>query len=136
MLEINPRYAEVWSNKGAALGILGKLQEAIDCLDSALEINPRLAEAWNNKGNALINLGKPQEAIACYDSALEINPRYAKAWVNKGAALAKLDKYQEAIDAFRNFIKFALPEDTELVVKVREFIRQLEAQLGERNIWD
>jgi len=99
-LEINPRVAEAWNNKGVALRKLGKPQEAIACYDRALEINPRDAGAWNNKGVALRDLGKPQEEIACYDRALEINPRYAGAWSNKGVALGKLGKPQEEIACY------------------------------------
>jgi len=135
-LEINPRDAEAWYNKGVSLVNLGKHRDAIDCFDRVLEINSRDEKTWNNKGVALGRLSNLQDAVACYDRTLEINPRHAEAWYNKGIALYNLGKLQEAIEALRNFIKFASPEYAELVAKVREFIRQIEAQLGKRNIWD
>jgi len=97
ILEINPRLAEAWSNKGAALGRLGRYPEELQCCEKALEINPRLAQAWSNKGAALHSLGRYQEALTCCDRALEINPRYAEVWSNKGAALGSLGRYQEAL---------------------------------------
>lgn len=42
-LELNPKLADVWNNKGACLNRLGRNQEAIECYDKALEINPREA---------------------------------------------------------------------------------------------
>ena len=47
-LEINPRYAEAWNNKGLTLDELGKHQEAMKCYNKALEINPRDEMAWLN----------------------------------------------------------------------------------------
>jgi tetratricopeptide (TPR) repeat protein len=51
-LEINPRDAKAWNNKGLAYADMNKYNEAIQCYDKALEINPRDAEAWYNKGLA------------------------------------------------------------------------------------
>jgi len=135
-LDINPRLAEAWYNKGVALNKLGKPQEAVDCFDRVLEINPMDADAWSNKGIALYKLGKLQEAVACFDRELEINPRLAEAWYNKGVALGNLGNFQEAMDSFQNFIKFASPEYAELVANAKKIIKLIEAQSGERNIWD
>jgi len=48
-IEINPRLAEAWYNKGNALLSLGKYEEAIKAFDKAIEINPQYAKAWNNR---------------------------------------------------------------------------------------
>jgi len=45
--------AEDWFNKGIALYLQNKYDEAIQAFDKAVEIDPQLAEAWNNKGIAL-----------------------------------------------------------------------------------
>ena len=73
VLQIDPRDAGVWYNKGVALSALGRNEEAIVCCDGALEIDPRNLRAWNKKGNALSDLGRYQEAIVCYDRALEVD---------------------------------------------------------------
>jgi tetratricopeptide (TPR) repeat protein len=89
-LEIDPKYALAWNNKGVAVGKLEKYNEAIGCYDKALEIDPKDADEWYNKGNALHDLGKYKEAIECYDKALEIDAKDAYAVNNIGLALNKL----------------------------------------------
>ncbi len=98
-VEINPQFARAWSNKGAALGILGKYEEAIVACDKAVEINPQFAEAWCNKGVALTILSRYEETTVAYDSATNINPQSAETWSNKGVALINLGRYEAAIAA-------------------------------------
>ena len=47
-LGINPDYAEVHNNLGAALGQMGRISEAIEELKAALRINPNYTDARNN----------------------------------------------------------------------------------------
>jgi Flp pilus assembly protein TadD len=47
-LEINPRDAEAYYNRGIAYGEKGQYDEAISDYNKALEINPISAEAYNN----------------------------------------------------------------------------------------
>jgi tetratricopeptide (TPR) repeat protein len=81
ILQINPNLAKVWHNKGVTLGILGKNEEAIKCLEEAIKINPNYAEAWTDKGVLLGNLGRHQEAVKCFEEAIRINPNYAEAYL-------------------------------------------------------
>ncbi|MCK4444615.1 MAG: zinc ribbon domain-containing protein, partial [Thermoplasmata archaeon] len=47
-----------WYSKGAALTILGRYDEALECIDAALKINPENEVAWVNRGTALSRMGK------------------------------------------------------------------------------
>ena len=104
-LELDPKNANAWYNKGNALRELGRYEEALRCYDKALEIDLKDASAWNNKGIALHNLGRHEEALRCFDKALEIDPKYAVAWYNKGAALHKLGRYEEAIRCYNKALE-------------------------------
>ncbi len=89
-----------WYSKGAALVVLGRYEEAMACIDTALKINSRNEVAWVNKGNALVRMARPVDALRCYNSAIKVNPRYEVAWNNKGNALARLGKFEDALRCY------------------------------------
>ena len=62
----------VWNNKGLALNLLGKHNEAIASYDNAIKIDPNDADVWNNKGLALHALGNDDEAKKCYNKSREL----------------------------------------------------------------
>jgi tetratricopeptide (TPR) repeat protein len=78
-LEMNPKDAVTWNDKGAYLtDFLKKLEEAIKCYDRAIEINPAYADAWGNKGITLGQLGKYDQALTCFNKASELDPQNPK----------------------------------------------------------
>src|SRR5207247_2060507 len=94
-----------WYSKGAALVVLGRYEEALACIDTALRINPRNEVAWVNKGNALVRLGRIVDGLKCYNSSIKVNPRYEVAWDNKGNALARLGKYPDALRCYEKALE-------------------------------
>lgn len=99
-IELDPRDAAAWNNKGIALSKLGYYLEGVRCYEEAININPKYSEVWNNKANALSNLGRHNESLESYYKAIELNPEYASAWYNLGNELDELGRYNEAIEAF------------------------------------
>jgi len=89
-----------WYGKGATLILLGRYEEALRAIDTALDINPRNEVAWVNKGNALSKMGRLVDALRCFNAAIKVNPRFEVAWNNKGNALARLGKYEEAVQCY------------------------------------
>lgn len=104
-IEIDPRYAEAFRDKGAALGELGLYAEAIKALDKALEIDPESPESWRYKGVALIKLSRNEDALKCLEKATEMDSQYAEAWFDRGNALMNLGKYAEANIAYETATK-------------------------------
>ena len=101
-LELDPKNADAWYNRGLALSKSERYEAAIRDYDRALDIDPKHADAWNNKGLALgeFELGRYEEAIGCYDKALDIDPKDAITWNDKGTALHMLGRYEEAIRCY------------------------------------
>jgi predicted amidophosphoribosyltransferase len=96
-----PSYSDLpWYSKGAALTILGRYDEALECIDVALKINPDNEIAWVNRGTALTRLGKHKEALRSFNQAIKQNPSYEVAWNNKGNTLARLKRYDEALKSY------------------------------------
>jgi len=96
-LEMNPNFAEAWSNKAVALKELERYDEAIAHYDKALSLKPDYVEAWTNKALTLHELKRYDEAIDHYDKALSFKPDHAEGWCNKGVVLQELKHYDEAI---------------------------------------
>ena len=87
-IEINPKHAVAYNNRGAAFNTLGEYQKAIDDYNKAIEINPKHAVAYNNRGAVFKNLGEYQKAIDDYTKSIELNPKLAATYNNRGHAYA------------------------------------------------
>ncbi|HHT9126660.1 MAG TPA: tetratricopeptide repeat protein [Candidatus Brocadiia bacterium] len=104
-IEINPRLAEAYYNRGTAYGKKGEYDRAILDFNKAIEINPRLAEAYYNRGTAYGKKGEYDRAILDYNKALEINPRLAEAYNNRGTAYSDKGEYDLAILDFNKALE-------------------------------
>lgn len=60
---------------------VGRLEEAIDCLDRALRADPNYANAWMWRGNAQAYLGDAERAIEDLQQALRLSPLDATSWI-------------------------------------------------------
>lgn len=116
-LEINPKAADIWLDRGNVLDILKRYEDAMHCYDETLKVDSGNYKAWANKGNLLLKLKRYDEAIECYDKALEIDPndKVAKegkeaAWYNKGNNLQRLGRYKKAVKCYDKALDIK-PED-------------------------
>ena len=87
-LALEPANPEALSNRGAALRMLGRYEEALADYQRALQLAPRSPEAHNNRGVALAAMARWREALSSYDEALAIFPAFSRARFNR--ALARL----------------------------------------------
>jgi tetratricopeptide (TPR) repeat protein len=108
-LNSKPSFLPALIEKSIVLGLTGKYEEAVSCLDKSLEIKPT-ALAWAVKGTLLDSLGKYEQAVICYNKSLEIEP-LGPVYYNKGVALDALERYKEAIECYDKAIKMN-PEDS------------------------
>lgn len=100
-LELNPKFASAYNNRGAAYAQKGQFDKAITDYTRALEINPKYAEAYNNRGAAYRQKGKYDQAITDLNQALEINPGYANAYYNRAVAHCSKKAYDQAWEDVR-----------------------------------
>jgi protein O-GlcNAc transferase len=96
IIALEPRIAEVHSDRGNALGHLERHEEALAAFDIALRLQPALAEARLGRGNTLFELRRYEQALAAYDSAIAANRSLAMAWLGRAATLADLSRFDEA----------------------------------------
>ena len=90
--------AATYNNLGVALGLKGRIGEAMECHKKAIQLNPKNAEAHYNLGNILLSQNKLKQAISEYEKAVSIKPKYAKANINLAVALARENRFDEAIE--------------------------------------
>ncbi len=106
-VQANPKSAKYFVNLGLSMGGmgLGRTQEAIAALRSAVVLDPSIPEAWSNLGNEFANDHQYDEAMECYQKALKLRPDYADTHCNLGGLLQKtLPTLEPAIAAYEKAI--------------------------------
>jgi Tfp pilus assembly protein PilF len=104
-IELDPKNAVAWGNKGYTLNELGRATEALAACERAIKLNPKYALSWSGMGFMLTQLGRPAEALSACERAIELDPKNAYHWVNRGWAKLGLGQIVEAGDDFRHAIK-------------------------------
>jgi tetratricopeptide (TPR) repeat protein len=105
-IELDPKFALAYNNRGFVRSALGDKQGAIaDYTESIRFNNPELHIPYNNRGIAHADLGNTQAAIADYNKALEINPKYALAYNNRGSIRSNLGDKRAAIADYNKAIE-------------------------------
>lgn len=97
-ISIKPDDHYALTNKGIALGKLGRHDEAIAAFDAAISIQPDKHEAWDGRGYLLATAGRLDKAIASFEKAIELNPQNANAIYNEAYVLSMQGDLEAAFD--------------------------------------
>lgn len=107
-LLLNPNYADLYVDKALAEVFLGKTQEALVDIDTAISKQPKNPWIINNRGFIKIHSQQYQSALQDLDSALALDSNVNYAYNNKGYIYFKLggkDNLQKAITLFDKAIE-------------------------------
>ena len=104
IIALEPRIAEIHSNRALALNGLGRCEEALASCNRAVALQPSLADAHSNRGNALVRLKRYGEALDAYDEALRFKTGLAEARLGRGNALCGLKRFDEAVAEYDSAI--------------------------------
>jgi tetratricopeptide (TPR) repeat protein len=99
---------EIWYEKGKALRVAQKYEEAIATFDKAIQNKPDYYEAWFEKGLTFESLKQTERALVCFNKALKISPNHDSAWIcwyGVGASQFSLKRYEEALESYKQSIK-------------------------------
>jgi len=96
-LKINPQASDAWSNRGLALGMLGRDREAMESFARSLELRADDPDMFSSRGRLLLKLQRPAEALADFERAAALAPGHFGALTNRGNALAALGRLDEAL---------------------------------------
>ncbi len=96
-MQLDPKDAAAYRNRGVAKVRLGQYADAIADCDRALQLDPDHAETHRSRGMAKAHLGQYTDAIADYDGALRLAPDDAATYHSRGEANEKLGRQREAM---------------------------------------
>lgn len=143
-LEKDPKNAAAYSLKAIPLFYLGRLEEAVDCLDRAVELDPNLeahtymlrrealrlkekhasdpegvkrhlaCEIQHELARTYRAQGDQEKALACYDRSLAIDPNNPGAWSMKGGLLHDMGRTKEAERCFRKALEVPIDDENRL----------------------
>ncbi|MDQ2856207.1 MAG: tetratricopeptide repeat protein [Acidobacteriota bacterium] len=107
-LATNPRDDEALNMRSVARMRLGRYNEALEDLRSAISLNPTNAEYQANFGYVLWKLGRAEEAVAAERAALKIDPKNTTSHYQLGRFLLRLGDRKdlnEAISELRRAVE-------------------------------
>jgi protein O-mannosyl-transferase len=111
-LEIHPKYADAYGQRGLAYFRLGDNQKAYEDYNRAIGHNTSMAVVFSNLGVLYFNSGDFNKALELYNKAIKYDPRFADGWRNLGSTYGEMGRMQEALHAFNQSVKFD-PENGE-----------------------
>jgi tetratricopeptide (TPR) repeat protein len=120
VIELNPRFASAYNDRGSALLMLQRYDLAISDFNRALLIKPELAAAYHNRGLAYTQKKMHWQAISDYSRAIELKPNYAEALNNRGYAYAQLKLYRRALKDYDRALK--IKPDFQLAKNNRAYV--------------
>ena len=101
MLTLTPKRVPLHNNLGVELTRIGKYDEAIKHIETAIELQPDFHQAYTSLGLALIAQNKLEQALVQFDKTLELNPNYIDALRGRGKVFIFQGKYNEAVVEYK-----------------------------------
>jgi tetratricopeptide (TPR) repeat protein len=122
----HPTLAEPWRERGVGLSMLGRTEEALQCLDRAVALEPAEAKSYDHKAVILARVGRVEEALAVLEQGLQGSERSALLLMRRGVFLTTAGRTEEAMRMFED----ALCADP-AYAEVWAFKGDLEARIGD-----
>ena len=96
-IELDPKLALGWANRGSGRGDKEDVEGAIADTTRAIELDPRIASAWLSRGVARWKKKELDAAIADLTRAIELDPKLAVAWGCRGTARGSKNDWEGEI---------------------------------------
>ena len=96
-LELNPKLAAAYENRGLLYYFQGKYDEVISDYREYIAISAPKAEAFRMLGLGYLKIGLYEDATSSFSDAIKLDPELAAAYANRAEAHRLCGKYEEAI---------------------------------------
>jgi tetratricopeptide (TPR) repeat protein len=83
-LDNNPANVSIWKKLVVSYACLGRLSEAMNCVDHILLLHPTDSEAWLRKGTLCLACGEIELSRDAFEHAAEAAPGNPECWSNLG----------------------------------------------------
>jgi tetratricopeptide (TPR) repeat protein len=110
-IELNPKWAEVYVERGIALRMSGRLDQAIEDFDKATELNPQatqnkrtVSQAYTNHGQVLAARYEFDRAITDFDKALKLFPDDLRPYFERAEARLFLEDFNGALADYDSYL--------------------------------
>lgn len=100
-----PRHLDAHNNRGVALQMLGRHQDAIDDFSLALTLNSTLAVTHFSRGVSFKQLGDLERSASDHRAAVALAPDYANAHAELGVTYLCQLKYRLALDSLTKAVE-------------------------------
>jgi Flp pilus assembly protein TadD/predicted Zn-dependent protease with MMP-like domain len=126
-----PLAADLAVLEAQALNDLGRSDEALERVDSALRVTPGRGDALHERGVALFDLSRFSEAKVAFEKALGIQPQDAYTHQMLGLTLEQLGEVANADKELQKAIELAPHElSAPVLIPVVEFQKEIDAVVG------
>jgi Flp pilus assembly protein TadD/predicted Zn-dependent protease with MMP-like domain len=126
-----PLAADLAVLEAQALNDLGRSDEALERVESALRITPRRGDAMHERGVALFDLSRFSEAKRAFEQALGIQPQDAYTHQMLGLTLEQLGDIATADTELKKAIELAPHElSAPVLIPVTEFQAEIDAVIA------
>ena len=122
-LELDPRFADAFVNRGLAYSNIQEIELAIDDFKAALAIEPNNEFAWKNLGSSYRDLERYDDAFAAYEKCISINPKARGCFNNRGNVYFALNEYSKAIENYNLALKLDTRNALYLANRARALVR-------------
>lgn len=104
-IDLNPRNADAFNNRGVAHGMKGEFDLAIADFNKMIELKPTDAGAHTNRGIAYQSKGEYDLGIKDHNTAIQLDADYADSYHNRGVAYYFSEKFDCAIVDFTKVLE-------------------------------
>ena len=104
-IDLNPRIAAVYANRGVSYERVRDHERAILDYGKAIELEPAASSHYGNRANAYAEKGDFAHAILDHDRAINLAPKSAPNHSDRGTTYKKMGDYDQAITDYDSAIR-------------------------------
>jgi len=116
--------SEVILQESQTLWQVGRHEEAIDLLTTAISLHPHHVNLYLKKGSILYDLKRREEAVDCYNEALHLMPNRVSLYYAKAECLGRIARRKEGLHCCDRGLELN-PTDANLLFKKSSLLWQL-----------